>query len=180
MRPKVVAAIFLLAFVMLGTMVFLSRPARSEPRFGDTANSPAEQTTASRSPLKMPTDIISNGMPAVAIRQTPTVTASRVVQETNRAVYVRDRIAELMALGMNNDSNSLNTIWGELANPDKEIRAGALAAVVQFGDRSVVPNLRELAAQTQDATEKAEIIKAADFLDLPSLTEVRRQATNGP
>lgn len=119
-------------------------------------------------------------MPAVAIRQTPTVTASRVVQETNRAVYVRDRIAELMALGMNNDSNSLNTIWGELANPDKEIRAGALAAVVQFGDRSVVPNLRELAAQTQDATEKAEIIKAADFLDLPSLTEVRRQATNGP
>jgi hypothetical protein len=90
----------------------------------------------------------------------------------NPAVNSQDRVAELMALAMNDDTTSLNTIWSELANPDQEIRAGALAAVVQFGDRSVVPRLRELAAQTDDAAEKASILEAANFLELPSLTEL--------
>jgi len=86
-----------------------------------------------------------------------------------------------MALAMNNDSNSLAIIWSELANPDQEIRAGALAAVVQFGDRSVTPRLRELAAQTEEAKEKADINAAADYLELPSLTEIRNnQSTNSP
>ncbi len=74
-----------------------------------------------------------------------------------------------MALAMNDDAESLNTICSELTNPDKEIRAGALAAVVQFGDRSVVPRLRELAAQTDDLHEKIDILTAADQLDLPPL-----------
>ena len=104
----------------------------------------------------------------------PAVTALSAVQPANHPVNAQERVAELAALAMNNDTNSLNTIWSELSNPDKDIRDGALAAVVQFGDRSVTPRLRELAAQTEDPAEKVEIIKAADYLELPSLTDLPR------
>jgi hypothetical protein len=77
-----------------------------------------------------------------------------------------------MSLSMNNDSKSLETIWSELSNPNKEIRAGALEAVVQFGDRSTVLRLRELASETADPTEKASILAAADFLNLPSIADL--------
>ena len=86
-----------------------------------------------------------------------------------------------MALAMNDDPDSFNIIWSELSNQDKEIRAGALAAIVQFGDRSVTPRLRELAGQTQDPYEKINILAAADQLDLPPFgTLPPAQATNGP
>ena len=98
-----------------------------------------------------------------------------VIQETNHADYVYERVAELTALAMNDDSASLETIWSELSNPDKEIREGALEAVVQFGDRSVVPRLRQLATQTDDPAEKGSITAAADFLELLPLTEFRRE-----
>lgn len=105
-------------------------------------------------------------LPAPIIVQVkPAAIAAAVMPATN----VPDRVAELMSLAMNSDSNSLNTIWSELFNPNKDIRAGALTAVVQFGDHSVVPRLRELATQTEDLTEKAAITEAADFLQLPAL-----------
>jgi hypothetical protein len=93
--------------------------------------------------------------------------------ETNPPEAAQDRVAELMALAMNDDRDSLNTIRTELTNPDAEIRAGALAAVVQFGDRSVSPRLRQLAAQTDDPHEKVSILDAADQLDLPPLGSVQ-------
>ena len=85
------------------------------------------------------------------------------------------------SLAMNDDANSFNTIWSELSNPDREIRAGALEAVIQFGDHSVSPRLRELAAQTQDPAEQAAILEAADYLDLPPITDLpRKQPGNNP
>lgn len=142
-------------------------------------NVPATQTATSPSPAAAPTGgapaiAVSTLVPQVVTNEPVAVIAPPVVPQTNHSVFVQERNAELMVLAMNNDSNSLNTIWGELANPDKEIRAGALAAVVQFGNRSVAPSLRELAAQTADSTEKADIIQAADYLELPSLNDLPR------
>jgi len=177
MRPKVAITVLLLAVVILGTAIFLSRPARlAHPKTdaGVPGDLPVAQTTTNSSPKKF---ILSSAPLAVTDAMAP-ATAPPVMQATNPAVNAQDRTAELMALAMNDDTNSLNTIWSELANPDKEIRAGALAAVVQFGDRSVVPRLRELAAQTDDAAEKVSILEAADFLELPSLGVPA--ATNSP
>ena len=80
-----------------------------------------------------------------------------------------------MALAMNNDSASLETILGELRNPDRQIRKGALEATIQFEDRAAIPRLKEIAAETEDEDEKTEILAAADFLALPSLTEYLAQ-----
>ena len=118
--------------------------------------------------------------PAIATDKPPAASPP-VIPETNHADYVHDRVTELMTLAMNDGSNSLNTIWSDLSNPDKEIRAGALKAVVQFGDRSVTPRLRELAAQAQDPGEKTAMLEAADFLDLPPITDLpRKQPNNKP
>ncbi len=168
MRPKVVFLILLIACGIVGMAVYLSNAPRVEP---DAA---APQTVTNPLPVKMPV--------AVAFIPPPPVTnASSIAPNTNTAVYVQERNAELMALAMNNDAASFNTIWSELSNPDKEIRAGALAAVVQFGDRSVAPRLRDLAAKTGDAEEKVAILDAANFLELPPLTQLHNPPpTNAP
>ena len=138
------------------------------------------------SPVAQPTTTVSPEAPEPApvslpvVNVKPPFTVPPAVQDKDHEEHVQERVAELTALAMNDDTNSLNTIWSELANPDKEIRAGALAAVVQFGDHSVVPRLRELAAQTPAATEKADIIEAADFLELPSLTDLPRARPRAP
>ena len=171
MRPKVVAAILLLAVGILGVAVLISR-AFHPTRGGEVpGNLPVAQAETNISPEK--------GFPVSARR--PVANAGEnfahppVIQETNHADYVFDRVAELTALAMNDDSASLETIWSELSNPDKEIREGALEAVVQFGDRSVVPRLRQLATEREDPVEKANIIAAADYLELPPLTDFRRE-----
>jgi hypothetical protein len=82
---------------------------------------------------------------------------------------------QLIQLSMNNDSASLQTILGQLRNPDRDMRKAALEATIQFGSRDALPSLADAAQQTADASEKAEILAAAEFLKLPSLSEVLAQ-----
>lgn len=91
---------------------------------------------------------------------------------TTHRAYVAERIAVLQDLSMDNRDSSLRTILGELSNRDPEIRKAAREAAVQFASRDAIPGLLEAAAQTDDPAEKKELIEAADFLKLPSLTEV--------
>ena len=98
----------------------------------------------------------------------------------NAQLAVEQRIAELGDLAMNNDPDSLNIILSELENPNREIRKGALEAAVQFGDRSAIPRMQEIAARTEDPAERADILAEIDYLKLPSLTEylaARRAST---
>ena len=174
MRPKVVVAILSLACCFLGITVVILRVLSHEPVVEDVEGNLPETPTKTRvAPGKefaVPPDSRS-----LANDKAPVV-SSQVSQGANRATsdaaYARKRVAELMDLAMNNDSASLNVIWTELSNPDKEIRVGALEAVVQFGDRLSVPRLRKLAVQTADPEEKKAILEAADYLELPTLDEL--------
>jgi hypothetical protein len=169
MRPKVVATVLLLAFGALGVVVLISRVFQHEQGREAAGNFPIAQAETTIPPEKY----FSTSAPLAVAGDKATVAIPPVIQETNSADYVDERITELMGLAMNDDSDSLNSIWAELSNPDKQIRKGALEAVVQFGDRSVVPHLREFAAQTEDLAEKAGILAAADHLDLAPLGEPR-------
>jgi hypothetical protein len=177
MRPKVVAAILLLAAGIFGMALLVPRAFHHKQVTEAPENLPVAKTLARVSSQK---EISALAPPAVT--NAPAVIINvPAVNDKNHAEYVQERVAELTALAMNNDSNSFNTIWSELSNPDKEIRAGALEAVIQFGDHSVSPRLRELAAQTQDPAEQAAILQAADYLDLPPITDLpRKQPTDRP
>jgi hypothetical protein len=166
MRPNVVAGILFFASGILGVIFLISQAVNHEVNGKTGLNAPVAQQepdppSANQSP--------GSELVVVSCGSPPAVVPS--VQEADSETSSSERVAELMALAENDDSNSLHTICSELTNPDRETRTGALAAVVQFGDRSVVPCLRQLAEQTSDPFEKADITKAADQLALPLLGE---------
>jgi hypothetical protein len=149
----------------MGVIVLMSKALRPQSTSASADSgkvSPA--VAASNNPVKAP-----------AINPPPVVSAAPVAG-TNAAAahaqYVRQQIEKLQALSWNNDVQSRDTILSELKNnPDKTIRAAALEAAIQYDDRSVVPSLQEIAAQTQDPEEKAGILEAIDYINLPSLSE---------
>jgi hypothetical protein len=169
-RLKIVIAVLLLALGLLSIIAFVSRKVSPTAGSGiaESNVSPSENSATTQPPVTVPKPEpnVSVAIPAPATAALP---------DTNHAAYVRQRIAELDALAMNNDAASLETILSELHNPDRQIRKGALEAAIQFDDRAAIPRLKEIAAQTEDEDEKEEILKAADYLNLPSLTEYLAQ-----
>jgi len=175
MRPKVVAGVLLVALGLLGIAALASRLLRP-------------QTGAA--PVNTPAGLAADHQPAPAREAEPagkatetnaakaanpaTITATNI-SAAERSKNVGKRVAELNALAMNDDPASRDAILMEMRNPDKEIRAAALEAAIQFGDRSVVPRLQEIAAQTEDPAEKTAILEAIDYINLPSLTEYGAQ-----
>jgi len=91
---------------------------------------------------------------------------------TNHQAYVERRVAELQDLATENDGPSLTAILSELTNRDRDIRAAAIEAAVQFGSRDAIPGLTEAAAQLDDPVQRSEINKAIAFLELPSVSEL--------
>jgi len=165
MRPKVVVAILLLAAGLLGVIVLMSN-----------ALHPQSTSSSADSGKVSPAAAASNQLVETPASNPPPVVAAAPAADTNAAAahaqYVSRRIKELNALAMNDDVQSRDTILSELKNnPDKKIRAAALEAAIQFDDRSVVPPMQEIAAQTQDPDEKAAILDAIDYINLPSLAE---------
>ena len=101
--------------------------------------------------------------------------------EAKHEAYVAKRVAELQDLGMENDSASLDTILSELDNGEASIRQAAVEAAVQFGSRDAIPRLTQAATQVNDPKEKAAILDAIEFLNLPTLTEALAQKnSNAP
>jgi hypothetical protein len=184
MRPSVVISTLLLAVAIFGLVYLTSRTAHHvAANSGETpASAPVAQAETSQTTVPSPAPVYAPPPQPVVNGEVPaTIPAPMAEVQTNHEEYVHDRAAQLMALAMNDDSDSLNTIWTEMSNPDKDIRAAALAALVQFGDSSVTPRLRELAGQTQDPQEKLEILSAADQLDLPPISSLQgKRQTNGP
>jgi hypothetical protein len=87
------------------------------------------------------------------------------------------QVAALEDLAWEDDADSLKAILAELASPQAEVRAAALAATRSFGSRDAVPTLREISARTKDSAERRALEETADYLELPSLSE--RAAAGG-
>jgi len=107
----------------------------------------------------------------VVVVQSNSVSSLVATNDAAHQQYVHETISRLMSLQMNNDAASLAAILAEMKNPDKDIRKVALSAVIQFNDRSAVPELQKIADSTQDPFEKVDILKAIDYIKLPSFTE---------
>jgi hypothetical protein len=165
MRPKVVIGIAALAAVFLVVVIFASKTFHPQAQLisvakNESASAAISNVSATSVPAPEPMPVF---VPAAA-----TVTNDPAAH----AKYVHKRIEELNDLAMNNDTDSRDAILSELeTNSDKQIRSAALEAAIQFDDRSVVPRLQQIAAETQDPQEKSDIEAAIDYINLPSLTE---------
>jgi hypothetical protein len=89
--------------------------------------------------------------------------------------YVQARIEKLNELEARYDQESLQAILGELTNSNRKIRAAAIESTIQFQNRDAIPVLKTLAARTRDSEEKKALLDAAEFLALPTFTEIRSQ-----
>ncbi|HEY5297908.1 MAG TPA: hypothetical protein VIK59_08275 [Verrucomicrobiae bacterium] len=169
MRPKVAIGILVCAVGLLALIIFASKTFRPQPAAVAENVSATAPVTASTTVATVP----AAGIPAadpmpIYIPPPPIVTNDPAAH----AKYVKQRTEELNDLAMNNDTDSRDAILAELrTNSDKQIRAAALEAAIQFDDRSVVPQLQQIADETEDPDEKADILAAIDYINLPSLTE---------
>jgi len=80
-------------------------------------------------------------------------------------------VQELLDLGMEDDSKSLQTILSELSNANPEIRSAAVEATIQFGSQDAIPELENAMLWAENSEQRKEIANAIEFLKLPKLTE---------
>jgi hypothetical protein len=169
MRPKVVVAIVFIGLAGIVAVLFLKRPAANPP--------PAAAVETAVQPDVPKMAAASNSGPVVT---NPAVAVAPAIADTNEDTsahdaYLQGHLDRLSALQANDDPASLHEILGELTNSEKVIRMAAIQSAIQFGSRDAIPVLTNLAVQTSDPGEKKALLDAADFLTLPSWTEVKKQ-----
>jgi hypothetical protein len=146
---------------------------------------PGETAEVSGKPHKEAHEAPSGGMAVQPVESNAPVVPPVLPSPDPAAMTAKikeDTIERLMDLSANEDSGSLSTILSELENPDKEIRAAALEAAIQFGERTnTIARLTDLLQRIGDDDERAALREAIEFIKLPSLTEVAaaRKAAGG-
>ena len=73
------------------------------------------------------------------------------------------------------DPDSIEGVLAALGSSDKTMRAAAIEKAKNFEDRSVVPPLQAAAERLEDAEEKAALLAAIDFINLPSVAELQEE-----
>ena len=178
MRPKIIIPVLLAGLAGLAIIFFLKPPA-SRPQ---TAAVPIVQSAASPLETKpvipqvSPTTNDTAASTHIKLAKSTPFTTGEVVGDG--AEHLQEQINRLEELQANDDDASLQAILKELTNTNRIIRHVAIEATIQFGGHTAVPVLQGLAARTWDPAEKQELLDAAEFLALPTLTEVRAQDPN--
>lgn len=114
-------------------------------------------------------------MPVATAAPAAPVPATTPEVAVESAPSVDDQIDRLQDLQANDDDASLQAILKELTNTNQLVRHAAIEATIQFGGHTAVPVLQDLAAHTSDPDEKQELLDAAEFLALPTLSEARAE-----
>jgi hypothetical protein len=166
MRPKILVAVLSMTVILL-TLLSILKPG------GETSQGPA------RGAVPPSTGQTDQARPADA---TPPVSEQPRVLSTNLpagdsdqqsdAEVVSRRIEELRDLSANDDTSSLMNILSDLENTNTVIRDAALQAAIQFASRDAIPTLQQVAARTEDAAYRKALADAADYLRLPSVSEL--------
>jgi hypothetical protein len=189
MRPKVVITILLAGLAGFAGIFFLKRlttpfqPLPPAANVQTLASAPPVSSDASGVHEVVPANppvsaVITNPAPENQIAQAtniPPVAPATNAPVVDHETYVQSEIDRLQELQANDDAQSLHAILAELTNSDKTVRAAAVEAATQFGSRDAIPALKDLAAHTPDPDERQQLQDAANFLALPSMTELREQ-----
>jgi hypothetical protein len=179
MRPKIILLVLLAGLAGVTGIVLLKHPSPPPAPAAQAVQPVAPPAAPVSQPEALAAPVTPAPAPAVpALVAVPPVVANPVpvvaAVDTNamHEAAVQASIDKLQELQGNDDPASLKAILTELVNPDKQVRAAAIEATVQFGDRSAIPVLKDLAATTTDSGEKQALLDAVAFMSLPTMTEV--------
>ena len=159
-----------LLLVIIALVAYLAfRPAsKTEPpqtRLEDDRAASVPPSVAKK-PREVPVETNSTRIKRTHVDTSVNTNANR--EETDQEI---EALAEAAS---KDDATSFQLIITSLRAERPEIRKAALEAAIQLGNRDAIPILKELAAKTEDAREKVEILDAIEFLELPSLSEIKR------
>ena len=178
MRPKIVVTVLLIGLAGLGVLFFLKPPAKHAETVTAAIAQPsiaAPQTKPATPKSPPPAASVTMAPPAPPAKAAAPATADVSGPDAEHLQAQIDRLEELES---NDDDASLQAILKELTNTNPIIRHVAIEATIQFGGHTAVPILQGLAARTWDPQEKKELLDAAEFLALPTLSEVRAENAN--
>ncbi len=172
MRPKVVLVIFLVAACVLALVVVLPKTTHIQPP-APTPAAPAPEADLKPAPVPAPPPVAVVA-PAVPAAVSNTDTNAIALAKEQHAEFVKKRADELMAMAMLDDTASHQPIIEDLTNSDRAIRKVALEAVQQTQDRALIPQMQQIADNTQDDDYKQALEDAIAYMKLPTLTEVMK------
>jgi len=181
-----VLAVFVGLSVLAVMMSHAFRPSfRNESHPVVPASAPAADVSDSASANPRP--LVREQNPALisapaapsAVHSAPAANAFASQNTTLEAPPARKQVSAEQEISELNDvmngnrpkSEKLGVALTTLENPNNKVRAAALDAVRDLDDPDAVPRLQELAAQAEDADDKAALLETADFLNLPSFTD---------
>jgi hypothetical protein len=155
MRPKVVVIVLIGAVGLLAAIAVLMRVLS-----GSDTDAIATQEVASDEP--------SNKPPAT-VQVNPAINTAAAGADEARAAQIQkdlDEIREHLANGAGNPL-SLVALLDKVTNPEPEVRKAAVDAVVQLNDTNAIPRLNAAIQQLEDPRDKAAIMEAVSYLQLP-------------
>lgn len=162
---KSVASVILL--LVLVAVYFVARPkSQIDPARVRTAPIRDSNEQGVAASVQATATAISNKSIGSSLKESP---------PAKRSVRVDQEIQALAEAASKQDADSFQIIVAGLSHANPEIRRAALEAAMQSGNRDAIPILRELASKSPDAREKIALEEAAEFLELPSLSEIRAQ-----
>ena len=85
----------------------------------------------------------------------------------------------IQTLATTYDAKEVPALARYLESSSREVRAAALQGLIQLGDGAAVPYLKAAADKTMDTQEQSDLLKAAEFLALPSWREHRPTLNTG-
>ncbi len=151
-------------------------PAKRPEALPSTA-APTVDPAAATAPTPTPHEAIAPSQPPPSeIERTPDV-ADAVARY--RGADPAEREAALSDLAGSGEPSALAFLIDELPHAPREQHGKLLQALIDFGSRDAIPELRELAQASEDPEQKAALIEAADYLALPTLKEFRERRATG-
>ena len=147
--------------------VSLPAPEPTEPRVSPRSTDPLGSQPAPVLPSTEAASEAEDDLPLPA-------ELAEIVARYRGAETPEERERALLELALTDEPESLSFLLDELDRVDEDQRESVLSAVVQFGSRDAVPRLRQLALEARSPDQARRLTEAADYLELPSLTEIRR------
>ena len=156
MRPKVVFGLVVLLLAFIAAAFLLK--SRKENPVPPTTETPATSEVVNASPPPMPLS-------------QPTA-PPHVLTDEERQSAIDAEVSRLQDWSMNDDPASLSNILADLTSPEKDIREAAIEAAKQFGSTNAIPALKTAAVNSTNTDEQIEMLQAAEFLTLPSISDL--------
>ena len=168
MRPKIVILILVIAAGLVAALVMLK---------GVTGRSShVTQVTTPGEP--------SNQEPPVtaAVQTNPNSSnAPAMTPEEARAAQIQqdlDVVREALANGTVDPIVTEDILMDKVTNPEKEVRKAALEALTQLNDTNAIPRLQQAIQSLDDPHDKAAVLDAIAYLQLPETTPDTPPETN--